>query len=69
MQTKPKDFYDDLIEPKPLCGNCDSTAPTNQGQICTNTRSPKFSQVVREDGSCGKWFWPCSKRWPDCDHD
>lgn len=64
----PKDeFFDPTIEPDAICGNCDYHSPTVKGQMCANTRSPRYSLVTMADDRCNR-FWPCSKRWPDCDH-
>lgn len=62
------EFYDDLIEPKALCENCDYYAPGPKGQLCINSHGPKYAQSILPDDTC-KRFWPDSKRWPGCDHD
>lgn len=63
-----KDFHDRLIEPKALCGNCDSHAPTDRGQICCNSRSIHHNTVTTEENGCNQFF-PDPARWPDADHD
>lgn len=63
-----KEFHDELIEPAAICSNCDYHSPTFKGQMCANTRSPKYTLHTMPDDCCDR-FWPCSKRWPDCDHD
>lgn len=64
-----KEFFDQEIEPDTICGNCDyHTTPGVGGQICGNPRSPRYLVITMKDDQCGRWFWPCSKRWPDCDH-
>jgi len=62
------EFFDQEIEPKATCGNCDYHSPTLKGQICANSRSIFYATLTMDDEGCGR-FWPCSKRWPNCDHD
>ncbi len=65
----PAEFFDQEIEPKAICGNCDYHAPhSDKGQICINTRSLNYCKPTLEDDTCNR-FWFCSKRWPDADHD
>jgi hypothetical protein len=70
------EFFDQLTEPKPICGNCeyfdgggmrpDGTWLYRQGD-CHNSHSSN-RWTTSHDETC-KGFWPCSTRWPDCDHD
>lgn len=66
--TRPVNFFDDEIEPKAICANCDYHSTGLKGPICENTRSPKHAIITMPDDGCNH-FWPDSKRWPDCDHD
>jgi len=73
---KPEKFFGDDIEPKAICRNCEyfdgggmglDGGPINWVGDCGNRQSsPRF--VTTQDQTC-KGFWPCSNRWPDCDHD
>jgi len=74
--TALENFFDQEIEPRPLCGNCeyydggglrhDGNPIKIQGGDCTNRSSPRFQTTAND--SCSKFF-PCSTRWPDADHD
>lgn len=66
-KAKKEEFFDPSIEPDAVCGNCDYHSPTSKGQMCANTRSTKYTQHTFNDDTCGRFFWPCSKRWPDAD--
>lgn len=66
-------FFDQEIEPKPLCRNCEyfdggglgpSGTPRNESGDCINVRSDRFTTTA--SGSC-RMFFPCSTRWPDAD--
>ncbi len=68
-------FFDQEIEPKALCRNCEyfdcqgadpRTLLDEYRGDCLNRASPSFTPCA-SDG-CNK-FWPDSSRWPDCDHD
>lgn len=69
------EFFDQLMEPKPLCGNCeyfdgggmkpDGTWMHFDGD-CHNGQSDRFQ--TSQDQTCKKFF-PCSTRWPFADHD
>ena len=70
---KPKRFFDDLIEPKALCRNCeyfdggglrDDGQPINESGDCRNSSSPRFTTTA--DQFCAVFF-PCSTRWPYAD--
>lgn len=62
-----ENFFDQEIEPKAVCGNCDYHSPSSRGQMCGNTRSPRYTILTMPDDGCGRFF-PCGKRWPDADH-
>lgn len=75
MQKRPALFFDDAIEPKALCANCeyfdgggltDEGFPKKAAGDCLNRTSPRFTTTVEQ--TCDK-FWPCSTRWPDADSD
>ncbi len=68
-------FFDQDIEPKPLCRNCeyyDGGGLTKEGNPisaygdCHNSASPRFTTTAED--TCNKFF-PCSERWPHADHD
>lgn len=70
----PVKFFDQEIEPKPLCGNCEyyngnglmpNGEPREMSGDCMNTAAPRFQTSA--DETCPKFF-PCSIRWPDADH-
>ena len=73
--TRLTEFFDQLMEPRPTCGNCeyfdgggmrpDGTWMHFEGD-CHNNNSDRFQ--TNQDETCAH-FWPCSTRWPDCDHD
>lgn len=68
-------FFVQLMEPKPVCGNCeyfdgggmrpDGTWMHFDGD-CHSNQSGRF-QTSQTDGC--KHFWPCSTRWPFVDQD
>lgn len=69
-------FFDQDVEPEPLCRNCEyfdgggllpDGNPKNTHGDCHNPASGRFTTSA--DESCVFFFWPCSTRWPDCDHD
>lgn len=71
---RPSRFYDDEIEPKALCRNCeyfdgggltDDGKPISMQGDCHNLRSPRFTTSA--DQFCASFF-PCSIRWPNADH-
>lgn len=75
LKPKPPQFFDDDIEPAPLCGNCEyfdgggllpNGRPKNDNGNCLNTKSPRFTTT--QSGGCNQ-FWPCTTRWPLADHD
>ena len=67
-----KKFFDQEIEPTPLCGNCEyfdgggmqpnGTWMHLEGD-CLNNESPRFQTNQSQT------FFPCSTRWPDADHE
>lgn len=68
-------FFDQDIEPKPLCRNCEyfdcgglheNGEPVQNHGDCHNNRSPRFTTSGEQ--TCA-YFFPCSTRWPDADHD
>lgn len=68
-------FFDRDVEPEPLCRNCEyfdgggltlEGNPMKEHGDCHNRMSPHFTTTA--DQGCDH-FWPCSTRWPDCDHD
>lgn len=72
--TDLSNFFDQAIEPKALCRNCeyfDGGGLTSHGDpvkdngdcLCRN--SPFFTTTAQN--TCKKFF-PCSTRWPDADH-
>lgn len=72
--TQPAQFFDQDIEPKPLCRNCEyfdggglniQGNPIEQRGDCRNSRSPRFTTDA--DNTCTQFF-PCSTRWPEADH-
>jgi hypothetical protein len=74
MKTLSK-FFDQEIEPAPVCRNCEyfdggglgeDGVPINFEGDCLNKSSPHFTND--QDGSCRKFF-PCRTRWPEADHD
>jgi hypothetical protein len=74
VESQLSQFFDDGIEPKPLCRNCeyadfggikeDGSAYNKTGD-CHNRASPRFTTTL--DETCNQFF-PCSTRWPDADH-
>lgn len=69
------EFFDQEIEPKPLCRNCEyfdggglkpNGDPVNGHGDCHNSASGRFQTSL--DETCGRHFFPCSTRWPDADH-
>lgn len=67
-------FFDQEIEPKPLCRNCEyfdgggltpAGNPVNEHGDCLNQQSPIFTTTA--NSSCIRFF-PCSTRWPEADH-
>lgn len=75
--AKPKleNFFDQEIEPKAICRNCEyfdcegqdpRTLPEDYRGDCLNSGAPWFNPFAEQ--GCKK-FWPDSSRWPDCDHD
>lgn len=66
-RQKLTEFFDQEIEPKAICGNCDYHSPSLRGHLCSNTRSLKYATLTWPDDGCGR-FWPDSKRWPEADH-
>lgn len=74
--VKPPKFFDDGIEPDALCRNCEyfdggglgaDGVPINfEGDCLNGSKSSRFQ--TNQDQTC-TGFWPCSTRWPDCDHD
>ncbi len=74
MKPRPTEFFDDDIEPKALCCNCEyfdgggldvRGKPINENGDCHNARSPRFTTTAA--GTCSQFF-PCSTRWPNADH-
>lgn len=70
----PAQFFDQDIEPKPLCRNCEyfdgggltvKGDPVFEHGDCRNGAAPNFTTTA--DGGCNKFF-PCTTRWPDADH-
>lgn len=75
MKTRPVEFFDSEIEPRPLCRNCEYADfggldvkgnPLQDHGDCSNSNSPYFT--TGGTNSCSHFF-PCSTRWPDADHD
>jgi hypothetical protein len=71
----PAQFFDEGIEPKALCRNCEyyngngflpNGEPREDNGECTNTRAPRFQTTMAD--TCPQFF-PCSLRWPEADHD
>lgn len=67
-------FFDQEIEPKALCRNCEyfdgggldaKGNPINQAGDCHNSQSGRFQTTA--DDTCGRFFFPCSTRWPNAD--
>jgi hypothetical protein len=67
-------FFDQEIEPAARCGNCEyfdgggltpEGKPVSERGDCLNRASPHFTTDA--SGLC-KYFFPCSTRWPDADH-
>jgi hypothetical protein len=72
--ARPAKFFDQKIEPAPICRNCEyfdgggldaAGIPKNQNGDCLNKQSPNF--VINASDTC-RHFFPCSTRWPDADH-
>jgi len=69
------EFFDQEIEPKALCRNCeyfdggglgiDGVPKDFHGDCLNRHSSPRFETT--QDDTC-KGFFPCSTRWPDADH-
>jgi hypothetical protein len=68
-------FFDQAIEPAAICRNCEyydggglrpDGSPLSELGDCLNRQSDKFNTTG--SSTCAK-FWPCSTRWPGCDHD
>jgi hypothetical protein len=70
-----KQFFDQFMEPKAICGNCeyfdgggqrpDGTWMHWDGD-CHTDASGRFQ--TSQDDTC-KAFFPCSTRWPRADHE
>lgn len=74
-KRRPERFFDQDIEPKPLCRNCEyfdgggltpEGNPKNESGDCHNSRSHRFTPLASDTCS---YFFPCSTRWPDADGD
>jgi len=68
-------FFDRDIEPAAICRNCEyfdggglgqDGVPINFEGDCLQSMSHRYTTT--QDDTC-RSFWPCSTRWPDCDHD
>jgi hypothetical protein len=68
-------FFDQDIEPKALCRNCEyfdgggltvEGTPVQEQGDCGNPASPWF--CTSGNNTC-RHFFPCSTRWPDAGHD
>jgi hypothetical protein len=73
-RVKLTEFFDQDIEPKALCRNCEyfdggglkqNGDPLCDHGDCVNPRSDRL-QTTADDGC--KYFFPCSTRWPEADH-
>ncbi len=73
--SKTAEFFDQEIEPKAICGNCDyfdggglisQGEPVSNAGDCVCKASPFFTTDAAN--TCCHFF-PCSTRWPDADHE